>query len=983
MLRLLNDIFWSVLPRPDQLEAITQQLEREIAAQAQTQHQVEKYRSIFENAAEGIFQTTADGRYLSVNPALARMYGYASPQDLIAHLTNLGQQLYVDPQRRTAFIQALERQRSITNFESQVYRQDGGIIWISENARAVRDAHGQLLYYEGAVQDITERKQAEAALRHSEIGFALAADGASDGIWDWDIQTGNTYFSSRWKQFLGYKDDEIANRVETWEQSLHPDDVERVMATLNAYLQRQIPTYEVEFRALHKEGVYRWIRARGAALWDKTGKPYRMAGSHTDITERKQQEEALQLIFEGTASKIGDDFFHACTCYLAKVLQVRYAIVSKFANEAKTRVQALAFWNGEEWADGIEYDIAFTPCEEVLKGAMQYYPENLQTYFPGPNIITELEAESFWGIPLITSTGEVIGHLATLDVKPMSQGPDQEQILRIFAARTTAELERKQAEVNLQQAKEAAETANRAKSRFLANMSHELRTPLNAILGFTQVISRDPSLNPHHQESLGIINRSGEHLLALINDVLEMAKIEAGQITLNSRAFDLHRLLSNLQEMLRCRAEAKGLKLIFEDSPEVPQYVRTDEGKLRQVLINLLGNAIKFTQQGQVTLRLMTENQQSVVSNQQSVVGIGSRGDGEMGNASQPSTLCPLSATLSSPFHILVFEIEDTGAGIELDQDEALFDAFVQTETGRQSQEGTGLGLAISRQFVRLMGGDIRVSSVLGRGTIFRFDIRVEPVQQTTDLATTPVHRKVIGLAPNQPVYRILVVEDNRLNRLALVKLLKSCGFQVQEASNGHDAIALWRSWRPDLIWMDIRMPRMDGCEATERIKAEAQEYGGDGEMGKWGDGEAGGDGKGQDKRSQKLGVSGQLSANGLHSIPQAKSKIQNPKSKIPSGAERSLSEAMPDKAIAPRAINPKSKIQNPKSKIQNPKSKIQNPLPPIIIALTASAFEEDRATILAAGCDDIVNKPFRQTIIFDKMAHYLGVRYLYQDQET
>ena len=466
MLRLLNDIFWSVLPRPDQLEAITQELEREIATQAQTQDQLEKYRSIFENAAEGIFQTTADGRYLSVNPALARLYGYASPQDLIANLTNLGRQLYVDPQRWMAFIQVLERQRSVTNFESQVYRQDGGVIWISENARAVRDAQGQLLYYEGFVQDITERKQAEAALRHRETGFALAADGASDGIWDWDIQTGNTYFSSRWKQFLGYEDGEIANRVETWEQSLHPDDIERVMAALNAYLQHQIPAYEVEFRALHKEGVYRWIRSRGAALWDETGKPYRMAGSHTDITERKQREEALQLIVEGAASKIGDDFFHACTRYLAKVLQVRYAIVSEFANDAKTRVRALAFWNGEVWAEGIEYDIAFTPCGEVLKGAMQYYPENLQISFPGPNIITELGAESFWGIPLIKSTGEVIGHLATLDVKPMPRGPGEEQILRIFAARTAAELERKQAEVKLQQAKEAAETANRAKAGF-------------------------------------------------------------------------------------------------------------------------------------------------------------------------------------------------------------------------------------------------------------------------------------------------------------------------------------------------------------------------------------------------------------------------------------------------------------------------------------------------------------------------------------
>ena len=924
MLRLLNDLFWSVLPRPNQLEAIIQALEDEIAAQAQIQQQFEKYRSLFENVAEGIFQTTADGRFLSANPALVQMYGYASQAELMADLTDIGQQLYVDPQRRLEFIRILEHQGAVSNFESQVYRKDGDVIWIAENAHTVRDTQGQLLYYEGVAQDITKRKQAEAALRHRETGFALAADGASDGIWDWDIQTGNTYFSPRWKQFLGYENDEIANRIETWKQSLHADDVERVMATLKAYLEHKIPTYEVEFRALHKDGSYRWIRARGAALWDQTGKPYRMAGSHTDITERKQQEEALQLIVEGTASKIGDEFFRSCTRYLAEVLQVRYAIVSKFANETKTRVRALAFWNGEAWAEGIEYDIAFTPCGEVLEGAMRYYPENLQAYFPGPNIITKLGADSFWGIPLVTSTGEVIGHLATLDVKPMTQRPDQEQILRIFAARTAAELERQQAEIKLQQAKEAAETANQAKSIFLANMSHELRTPLNAILGFSQVMSRDTRLNPQHQENLEIINRSGEHLLALINDVLEMAKIEAGQSTLNSRPFDLHRLLRSLKEMLQIRAEAKGLHLIFEDSSEAPQYIRTDEGKLRQVLINLLGNAIKFTQEGSVTLRVMCKGKESEVRSQKSGVRRERGGEGERGSTSPPAAHRSPPSTRRSSSCTLLFEIEDTGPGIEFEEVKSLFNAFVQTETGRQSQQGTGLGLVISRQFVRLMGGDITVSSILGRGTTFRFDIRVEPVQKTADLEMTPANRKVIGLAPNQPTYRILVAEDNSMNRLALVRLLKSCGFQVQEASNGQDAIARWKSWRPDLIWMDIRMPEMDGCEATKRIKGEC------GIM------EAG---EGEGERSQESGGSGRVSALGNQSITKAKSKIQNPK----------------------------SKIQNPKS--------------PIVIALTASAFEEDRAAILAAGCDDIVNKPFRQEIIFDKMAHYLGVRYLYQEK--
>ena len=914
MLRLFNDLLGSVLPSPKRLEAVVQELESEIAAQAQTQHGAkedrtqaeealrqaeEKYRSIFENAAEGIFQTTLDGRFLSANPALVRMYGYDSQADLIADLNDVEQQLYVDPHRRAEFIRILERQTSVSNFEVQVYRKDGRIIWISENARAVRDAQGNLLYFEGSVQDITERKQAEVGLRHSETGFALAADGASDGIWDWDIQTGYAYLSPRWKQFLGYEDDEIPNRVESWEQSLHPDDAKRVKETLKAYLARAIPTYEVEFRALHKDGSYRWISARGAALWDQTGKPYRMAGSHTDITERKHREEALKLIVEGMTSKIGDEFFRSCVYHLAEVLQVRYVVVSEFANETKTRVRALAFWNGEEWLEGVEYDTAFTPCGEVLKGKMHYVPKNVQTLFPGSNLIAELGAESFWGIPLFSSTKEVIGHLAALDVKPMPQGPDEEQILKIFAARTAAELERKQADIKLQQAKEAAEIANRAKSIFLANMSHELRTPLNAILGFTQVMSLDSRLSPEHQENLGIINRSGEHLLALINDVLEMAKIEAGQVSLNNRPFDLHRLLKSLQEMLQIRAAAKGLQLIFEHSPTIPQYVNTDEGKLRQVLINLLENAIKFTQAGSVRLRLRVGRmgEQREQGEQSEMGETGEMGEmGEMRKMGEKIQNPKFKIQNSKFPSLLHFEIEDTGPGIETDEVKALFQAFVQTEAGRQSQQGTGLGLAISHQFVKLMGGDISVNSVLGQGTTFQFDIQVEFVQKTAEVGVTPTSRKVIGLAPNQPHYRILVVEDNRVNRLALVRLLQSLGFEVQEASNGEEAIAQWRRWRPDLIWMDIRMPVMDGCEATRRIKAEG------------------------------LGT----------------------------------------------------ELDEESDKIQNPKSKIQNRTSPIIIALTASAFEEDRAAILAAGCDDIVNKPFRQAIIFDKMAHYLGVRYLY-----
>ena len=409
--------------------------------------------------------------------------------------------------------------------------------------------------------------------------------------------------------------------------------------------------------------------------------------------------------------------------------------------------------------------------------------------------------------------------------------------------------------VELNSAKQTAEGANRAKSEFLANMSHELRTPLNAILGFTQLMHRDSSLTPQQHENLGIISRSGEHLLSLINDVLDMSKIEAGLIALNENDFDLYSMLDAIEEMFQLKAESQGLELLFELTPDAPQYVRTDERKLRQVLINLLGNAIKFTQKGGVTLRVGAEC-----------------GEHTTYEKFDPKTLHPKS-------HTLLFEVEDTGSGIAPNEMESLFEPFVQTETGRKSQQGTGLGLPISRKFVQLMGGDIEVNSVLGKGTSFKFDIQVT-LADAAQIQTQQQTHRVKSLEPGQPEYRILVVDDRPANRLLLTKLLTPIGFQVREAENGLNAIAIWESWEPHLIWMDMRMPVMNGYEATRRIKSH---------------------------------VKGQATA---------------------------------------------------------------------ILALTASTCESERAIVLSAGCDDFVRKPFQEDALFEKMAQYLGVRYIYEHKD-
>ena len=435
----------------------------------------------------------------------------------------------------------------------------------------------------------------------------------------------------------------------------------------------------------------------------------------------------------------------------------------------------------------------------------------------------------------------------------------------------------------LKTAKEAADSANRAKSEFLANMSHELRTPLNAILGFTQLMQRDGSLTSNHQRHIRIINQSGEHLLELINDVLEMSKIEAGRVTLHERDFDLHQLLHSLDVMLQLKAQSKGLRLSFELEAAVPQHIKADENKLRQVLINLLGNAIKFTEKGSVTLRVKTLPATSVQNQEFSRSGVqGERRKGEK---------------LSIPHSLLTlcFEVEDTGSGIAAEELDHLFQAFKQTQVGQESQEGTGLGLRISQKFVQLMGGEITVKSELGKGSCFTFQIQ-PTLAEATPIAISSDLNRASSLAPGQPNYRILIAEDKPVNRLLLVQLLSVLGFEIKEAANGQEAITLWQQWQPHLIFMDMQMPLVDGYEATQQIK--------------------------------------QFQA--------STQKNQN------------VSSTQPDL-----------------------------PPVPIIIALTASAFTEQRQAILKVGCDDMLSKPFRREEILEILTKHLGVQYGYEASTT
>ena len=368
-----------------------------------------------------------------------------------------------------------------------------------------------------------------------------------------------------------------------------------------------------------------------------------------------------------------------------------------------------------------------------------------------------------------------------LNARQIQRGFGKERIILLAIEDIT---ERKRLEAELLAAKLVADDANRAKSTFLANMSHEIRTPMNAILGFSQLMLRDPALAPLQKKHLDTIQRSGQHLLELINDILEMSKIEAGRMTLEPTTFDLHAMFDDVESMLRFRTDEKGLQFIVNGVGDIPRYIVTDEKKLRQVLINFLWNSTKFTDKGSITLRARV----------QSVDSSSSR---------------------------LYVEVEDTGAGIAEDEMDKLFHHFEQTRTGRQIGTGTGLGLAISKEFVHMMGGEIAVTSKVGKGSIFKFDIPIREGDVQTEVKKAD-SRHALRLQDGQPLYRLLVVDDKEDNRTLLFDLLSKVGFETRQVSNGEEAVEEFKNWKPHMIFMDMRMPVMDGFEAIRRIRADA-----------------------------------------------------------------------------------------------------------------------------------------------------------------
>lgn len=726
-----------IIKQLDRESALKRQVVATNQVNAALRESEQRYSSVLDNIQEIVFQTDAQGLWTFISSAWTEMTGFSLTESIGTNSLD-----YLHPDDRSRYRQLFESRspKKYQTIQARYLTKQDNYHWFEVKARQITDSNNYISGLSGTLNNITDHKRAEETLRVIQERYELAVCAGEVGVWDWNIATDEVYIDPMIKNALGYTELDIPNTLSGWRSLIHPDDIKRVEAATIAHLQGVL-AYDVEHRRVHKDGSIRWFLSRGTAIRDAEDKLYRMTGTDTDITDRKQTQQAL----ERERRQLQQIIASAPVAMAMLDKGLRYIAYSqKWLEDYGLKRRSIVGRNHYQiFPDIPERWKAI--YQQALQGEAMSSPEDVWERADGSKIYLR------WAIePWRNVAREVAGIVIVTEL------------------------------INeLVEAREEALEASRFKSQFLANMSHEIRTPMNAVIGMTGLLL-DSELNAEQRDFVETIRISGDALLTLINEILDLSKLEAGDMELEILDFDLSTCIGEVLELLAANAHAKGLEVAGLIDPKVPTHLRGDPGRLRQILMNLTGNAIKFTSKGEVVIRaeLVSEN--------------------------------PTTAKIR-------IAVVDTGIGIAPEKQGKLFSAFTQVDASTSRQYGgTGLGLAICKELVTLWGGEIGINSQLGRGSEFWFILplskQTEPKTEVADVSYLTGRR-------------LLVVDDNATNRKVVRYQVAPWGMICDEAENATVAYEMLEQAAEennlyDLIMIDMQMPEIDGMTLGAQIKA-------------------------------------------------------------------------------------------------------------------------------------------------------------------
>ena len=697
----------------------------------------ERFRQVAEYSRTVIWEADRDGVYTYISPVASIVYGF-SPEEWVG-LRSIFDLRSADSSDhfRALYRELIGRGEPISNFDNAIVQSDGSTLWVSSSAEALYDENRELTGVRGVDYDIDQRKRVELELRK----FQTISDQANYGNAISDLNGKLLYVNDYFATMHGYRAEELIGK----DLSIFHNSRQMPLVTMALDLLKETGEFDaIEITRTRKDGTVFPSLMNGKLIMNDDRTDGFMIASATDITKMKRQEEAIKrleiAIEQSPVALLITDLKGVITYASPAFTSITGYTVQEAMGNSTSMLKS-----------GRNDDAFYKNLWETITSGRIWEGTLINMRKSG-----ELYHEHMSITPVYDMEGQVTSYLAVKEDITDRMRIEEEKIART-----------------------AAEEANRSKSLFLSNMSHEIRTPLNAIIGFSQILEGDTTIGPRQKEQVKTITRSGRHLLGLINDVLDLSKIEAGKLMNQVEVVCLRDLLEDLEAMFSVMAERKAITFTFERDPAVPDFIEVDGGKLRQVLINILGNSFKFTEKGTITVRLAMESE--------------------------------------SDHQELDVAVIDTGVGIRKDEMEQIFEAFKQSEAGLHAG-GTGLGLAITKRIIEIMGGTISVNSTYGSGSTFSFSVPVIPSSSDLHHQMIRPGLNAVGFDLHESTYRILIVDDQKDNLDLLVAILDPMGFTLLKAGNGQKAVEICEREDIDLVLMDLRMPVMDGYTAMKLI---------------------------------------------------------------------------------------------------------------------------------------------------------------------